>query len=64
MGAAASAFRHACFDRGPCCRARLDVGLPVQQDIEDYIDIEKNSFHRYFAARCLLYPVKDPPSGK
>src|SRR5580658_6095902 len=51
-------FRHACFDRGPCRRASLDVWLPVQQDIEDYIDIEKNSFHRYFAARCLLYPVR------
>jgi hypothetical protein len=29
--------------------------LPIEQNVQDDVDIEEDPFHRYFAARCLRY---------
>src|SRR5260370_5738488 len=48
-------FRNARFDSSPGCRTGLCIRFPVEQNIEDYIDIEQDSGHRYFAAICFRY---------
>jgi len=46
-------FRLACLDSRPSGRARLNMRLPIKQNVQDDIRIEEDSLHLYFAARCF-----------
>jgi len=48
-------FRGAALGKGPRRRACFGVGLPIEQNIEEDIDVKQDPLHWYFAARCFRY---------
>src|SRR5438477_7690180 len=46
------------FDRGPHRRAGGSMRLPVQENVQNHIDVNQDPIHRYFSLRCLRYPCR------